>query len=126
MTLYVSRENVHIRSIAFRAAEGLPTYAEYAAQHADAKDAAASLPSIEAELPAWKNDATIDAASDRVSPATTPYKGSKISLNNIGGSAWASPGKEIAWTFTPEESGCMKSVCGSVRTIPVASMPHVR
>ena len=105
VTLYVSRENVHIRSIAFRAAEGLPTYAEYAAQHADAKDAAASLPSIEAELPAWKNDATIVAASDRVSPATTPYKGSKISLNNIGGSAWASPGKEIAWTFTPEESG---------------------
>lgn len=105
VTLYASRESVHIHSITFQQAESLPTYEEYTAQHADATDATVSLPSIEAELPAWKNDATIVAASDRVSPATTPYKGSKISLNNIGGSAWASPGKEIAWEFTPEETG---------------------
>lgn len=45
------------------------------------------------------------AASDRVSPATTPFKGAKISLNNIGGNTWSSPGKEIAWEFTPTQTG---------------------
>lgn len=105
LTLYASRESVHIRSITLRPATELPTYAQYKAQHAGAKDATVSLPLIQAELPAWKNDATIVAASDRVSPATTPFKGAKISLNNIGGNTWSSPGKEIAWEFTPTQTG---------------------
>lgn len=105
LTLYASRESVYIRSITFQAADTLLTYEEYAAQYTGVPDASASLPLIQAELPAWKNDATIVATSDRVSPATTPYKGAKISLNNIGGNTWSSPGKEIAWEFTPEETG---------------------
>lgn len=37
LTLYASRESVHIRSITLRPATELPTYAQYKAQHAGAK-----------------------------------------------------------------------------------------
>ncbi|HBT63433.1 MAG TPA: hypothetical protein DEB10_02065, partial [Ruminococcaceae bacterium] len=102
---YISRESVHIRSITFRSPEKLPSYSEYAKSYLQIKDASQSLPFIQAEIPAWKNDATIVATADRISPATIPYKGSKISLNTIGASGWTSSGKELAWSFTPDETG---------------------
>lgn len=105
ITLFISRESVRIRRITFQAAKELPSYAAYIAAHAGAADATASLPMMQAELPAWKNDATMVASADRISPATVPYKGAKISLNTIGGNNWASAGKEMAWTFTPEQTG---------------------
>lgn len=105
LTLYISRESIYIHSITFQKAESLQTYAQYAAQHADAQDASASLPLIQAELPSWKSDATLVAEADRISPLTTPFKGAKISLNMIGGTAWSDSGQEMAWNFTPEKTG---------------------
>ena len=105
LTVYAMREDVRIRSIRFVAPQELPTYAEYAAQYAGVADASRSLPVIQAELPSWKTNSTLVAQSDRSSPATTPYKGSKISLNMIGGNNWTTAYGEMAWEFTPEETG---------------------
>lgn len=105
LTLTLSRENVRIHRIVFYGLEDVPSYAEYAARYQDVPDASSSLPTIEAELPAWKSDARLVAFSDRSSPITSPYKGSKISLNAIGGDNWVNAGQTIAWSFTPEETG---------------------
>lgn len=105
LTVYAMRESVRIRSIRFVAPETLPTYAEYAAQYTGVADATQSLPTIQAEMPTWKNNSTLVATSDRSSPATTPYKGSKISLNMIGSNSWVTAYSEMAWEFTPEQTG---------------------
>ena len=60
---------------------------------------------MEAELTAWKNDSTLFAVSDRSTPATTPSKGTKISLNTIGGEKWTVAGSTLAWEMQVEESG---------------------
>ena len=105
LTLTLSRENVRIHRIVFYGVEDIPSYDEYAARYQDVPDATSSLPTIEAELPAWKSDARLVAFADRSSPITSPYKGSKISLNAIGGDNWVNAGQTIAWSFTPEETG---------------------
>lgn len=38
-------------------------------------------------------------------PATTPSKGTKISLNTIGGEKWTSVGSTLAWEVQVEQSG---------------------
>lgn len=105
LTLTLSRESVRIYRIYFTAPQETVSYSEYRSMHNDAKDASVSLGNIEAELPAWKSDSTLVAFADRSSPVTSPNKGAKISLNTIGGDDWTSPGQEIAWTFTPEQTG---------------------
>lgn len=105
LTIRLSRESVKIYRIAFVAPPEMLTYAEYSTQHAGTEEADASLDTIEAELPSWKTDSTLVAFADRVSPVTSPNKGAKISLNTIGGDDWTSVGQEIAWTFTPTQTG---------------------
>ncbi len=105
LTLTLSRENVRIHRIVFYGLEDVPSYAEYADRYKDVPDASSSLPTIEAELSAWKSDARLVAFADRSSPITSPYKGAKVSLNTIGGDNWVNAGQTIAWSFTPEETG---------------------
>lgn len=105
VTLYGMQTAVRIHSIRLVPPEDMQSYAGYSASHADSRDAAQSLPTIEAENAAWKSDSTLLAKSDRTTPATTPSKGAEISYNMIGGTAWETAGSELAWNFTPEETG---------------------
>lgn len=105
LTLHIDREALRVHSVKLEPLEETPDYAAYIAEHDGVPDASVSLPVMEAELPAWKSDATLVASSDRTTPATSPNKGSKISLNMLSGEDWSTVGSEVAWSFTPEESG---------------------
>lgn len=96
---------LRIRSLKFLQPRKPQSYEEYKSAHSGVPDAQISAAPLEAELAAWKNDKTLAAVSDRSSPATTPSKGAKISLNMIGGEKWTSAGSEIAWNMRVEESG---------------------
>ena len=99
-----SRETIIIHEIIFEPFEDICSYEEYKAQFKNAQDVTKDIPEIEAEIPLWKSDSVLTAASDRISPMTSPYKGSKISLNMIG-SNWNSQGQVMAWKVTAGETG---------------------
>ncbi len=105
LEITVIQSTLRIRRLRFVQPEQPVPYEQYAAAHADAADAAVSLEPMEAELAAWKNDPTLFAISDRSTPATTPSKGTKISLNVIGGEKWTVAGSTLAWNMQVEESG---------------------
>lgn len=105
LTLTMTRESARFYQIAFVPPAQTVSYAEYSAQHAGVPLASASLETMEAELPAWKTDSTLVAFADRISPLTSPNKGAKISLNTIGGDDWTAVGQELAWQFTPTQTG---------------------
>jgi len=63
---------------------------------------------FEAEKADEKSDPTLYPISDRTSPATSPYKGSKISLNTIGGVNWKIAGQKISWKFNVNKAGLYK------------------
>ena len=104
VTLHLTRETLILHEITLDPPVALPSYEEYKKQF-PAADASTSLPVVEAELPTWKSDSVLTAVSDRTSPITSPYKGSKIALNMIGSNNWTSQGQTMAWTVTPEETG---------------------
>ncbi|MBR3290219.1 MAG: extracellular solute-binding protein [Clostridia bacterium] len=104
LTFVALRESVKIHSITLVAPKPRMTYAEYAAQYKDTKYATSTI-HIEGEACSYKNDATLMAKEDRISPMTTPRDGSKIRLNFIGGTNWSHAGQEIFWKFTPTETG---------------------
>lgn len=60
---------------------------------------------IEGESALYKSDPTLFPLHDSTSPATSPYKGSKIVLNTIGGNNWAHPNQFLVWEFHIEEAG---------------------
>ncbi len=105
ITIHDNRESIRIREIALCAPEALPSYEEYIAEHADASMASESCARIQAEHPAWTNDPVLVPTSDRTSPLTEPYKGSKISLNTIGQDGWSLTGQTIAWSFDAPQDG---------------------
>lgn len=109
---------VRIRSLRFVQPVQAPTYAEYAAVHAGAADAAVSLEPMQAEQTAWKNDPTLFAVADRSTPATTPSKGTKISLNTIGGEKWTSVGSTWRGRYRSNKADCMRYGCAPAELFP--------
>ncbi|MEG0570214.1 MAG: extracellular solute-binding protein [Oscillospiraceae bacterium] len=103
--LTVARENVRLHKIIFVKPDEIPSYKEYTSLYKGKPDGTAEYPDIQAEDATWKNNITLAAEADRISPQTFPNKGAKISLNMMGGTNWAAPGTEVAWDFTPQDSG---------------------
>jgi ABC-type glycerol-3-phosphate transport system substrate-binding protein len=99
VTITVNRETVLLRELSVCAPRSVPAYSAYIAGFSDKPPATANAAHIQAEQPAWKSDPTLVRSFDRTSPLTEPYKGSKISLNIIGGNTWCKTGETIAWTF---------------------------
>jgi len=97
LTIMSNRESILIKEIKLCIPEIIPAYAEYQQLHADAPPAVASVPRIQAEKTAWKNDPILVPTTDRTSPLTEPYKNAKISLNTIGQDAWSMTGQTITW-----------------------------
>lgn len=105
LQIRVVQSTLRIRRLRFEEPETAPDYAEYAAAQAGKADAVKSAPLMEAEQTAWKNDPSLFAVSDRSTPATSPSKGAKISLNIIGGEKWAAADSTLAWQVQVEQSG---------------------
>lgn len=105
ITIRDERESIRIRNLTLCAPGVVPTYAEYLGLHAEASPASESVPRIQAERTAWKNDPILVPTADRTSPLTEPYKGSRISLNTIGQDGWSLSGQTLAWRFDAPSDG---------------------
>lgn len=60
---------------------------------------------VQGEDAAFRNDAALTALSDRASAITEPNRGALISMNIIGGPAYAKPGSSLTWEVDVPESG---------------------
>ena len=82
----------------------LPTYAQYAAQYADAPRAGQALIVREAEKPDLKNDTTINPIPSRDLEAV-PYDTNALLLNTLGGKTWDLSGQAVYYDITVERAG---------------------
>jgi ABC-type glycerol-3-phosphate transport system substrate-binding protein len=64
---------------------------------------------IEAEKAFAKTDASLFPTSDRTSPMTSPYRGTAIVFNTLGGGGrWNIPGQSVSWEVDVPETGLYK------------------
>lgn len=96
LTLRVQRGSLRIRWIELRAPSVLPSYEEVKAGYGDYPLGDQSY-RIQGEASIYRSDAVLIPSSDRTSAVTEPYKGSKISLNMVGGESWGVAGQELIW-----------------------------
>lgn len=80
-----------------------PSYEEYLAQN-DAPATSGVFIELEAEHPAFKNNTSIRAISNR-SLEVTPYDTYQLLLNTLGGESWDNSGSTVYYEFTVPESG---------------------
>lgn len=89
--------------------DGMVSYEEYLAAHADAKKVTLGTEDgiiiKQAEDAAYKSSAMVVPQNDRTSAVTQPYHSSNIILNVIGGSSWADAGTAITWEVEVPEAG---------------------
>lgn len=105
ISLVTSKEKVAINTITISGAQHIPTYEEYLAEHSDAKDVECEPIKINAEMPDATSEQYILPQYDRSSAISDPQDPSRIRLNSIGGSKWASAGEWIRWEFEVPEDG---------------------
>ena len=92
-------------------ADVLPTYEEYLAKHADAKEVSDSKENtimIHAETPYQTSEQVIYAMNDRTSGITIPQDPAAALLNTIGGNGgdkWKISGQWISYEFEIKEAG---------------------
>lgn len=106
ITFSVFQNELTIHQVTFTSPEQLPTYEEVSAGYEEEGYAdAQETKRIEAEEAAAKSDRSIVIASDKTSPVTVPYSGSKIVYNSIGGSNWKTVGEWVEWEVEVPEDG---------------------
>ena len=110
-----SREGLAIRYVRLTPLPTIPTYenAAVAYQAAGYQKATADPILIQGEHTSYKNNKSIVPRADRTSPTTMPSKGSRTSLNYIGGNNWKSQGDSASWSFVAEQTGLYKIVLKS-------------
>lgn len=82
----------------------LPSYAQYAARHADKPEVKTAMIIKEAEHPDYKNDTTINPLPSR-DLGVTPYETNVLLLNTLGGKTWKSSGQAVYYDVDVEEDG---------------------
>ncbi|XID92564.1 extracellular solute-binding protein [Paenibacillaceae bacterium WGS1546] len=82
----------------------LPSYAQYAARHADKAEVESVLMIKEAEKPDFKNDTTINPLPSR-DLGVTPYETNLLLLNTIGGKTWDQSGQTVYYEIEAERDG---------------------
>lgn len=90
--------DMELRNVTLYAFEGMPSYEEYKAEHAETY--AGDPIKIEAESFTRANSLSVTAASDMSSSQTTPYSHKDQLLNVMGGSNWQYTGQRVEWTVT--------------------------
>ncbi|MCR5656350.1 MAG: hypothetical protein K6G06_02700 [Butyrivibrio sp.] len=100
-----------IEVVSITGSNGLLSYEEYLASHADeSKISEESLSNdglivVQAENVYSTTSAEIVAMNDRTSPLTIPYHPSNVVLNTIGGDSWQDPGMGITWRIHAPKRG---------------------
>ena len=102
----VFQNTLAIRQLKLISPKEAPTYeaisSEYESKgYQDAKE----TKRLEAEKATAKSDRSIVIASDKTSPVTVPYSGSKIVYNAIGGDSWKTVGEWVEWEVDAPEDG---------------------
>lgn len=80
-----------------------PDYADYLAAQTAADVSGFSL-TLEAELPAYKNDTSVRPASNR-NVSVTPYDTYCLLMNTMGGESWIRSGSAVYYQFTAPQDG---------------------
>lgn len=94
---------LYLGSIYLVTASPYPDYAQYLASQSAPDSSGFSL-TLEAELPSYKNDTSVQPASSR-SLQVTPYDTYCLLLNTLGGSSWVKSGSAVYYEFTVPEDG---------------------
>lgn len=98
------KESVALHSLSVVPPSRIPSYEEYAEQHADAGRSGDWFQRIEAEAFAAKSELGVRPIS--VSEAfVSPDPAGRIVYNAMGGMTWRNPGETVAWEFTVPETG---------------------
>ncbi|WP_274361693.1 extracellular solute-binding protein [Paenibacillus thermotolerans] len=82
----------------------LPSYAQYAGQHADKPEIKQAMIIKEAEKPDVKNDTTINPMPSR-DLGVSPYETNLQLLNTIGGKTWDISGQTVYYDIDAEQDG---------------------
>ena len=93
-----------IGALAAEPALRLPSYAEYAARYGGRPESRAEVIVIEAEMPDYKNDTTINPLPSR-DPGVTPYETNALLLNTLGGKTWKTSGQSVYYEIETKEEG---------------------
>ncbi|SFS74140.1 extracellular solute-binding protein [Paenibacillus sp. BC26] len=107
IALHALREEMIIGSLTLQAPEPYPAYdqALKSWQQQGYTPSDAKIQFIEGESAIATNDPTLYPISDRSSPKVSPYRGSKIAINAIGGNNWKKSNQQISWTVHIDEAG---------------------
>ena len=98
------REPVSIHSIQITSPYRIPSYAEYAAEHASHRLEDMWHQQIEAEAFALKTSAAVRTISVAEAFASPDPRG-RIVYNALGGTSWKNPGETVIWEVTVPKSG---------------------
>jgi len=128
LTLNALREELVIGAISLLAPTSVPTYAEALDRwkQQDYQPVDAGVQRIEGESAIHTNDPTLYPISDRSSPKVSPYRGSKIAMNAMGGFNWKKPGQQISWTLNVEEAGLYQIALKSKQNIATGRISYRR
>lgn len=110
ITLEATGAGVAIEHLKLFQIKDAGTYEEYLAQNGanGVFDTKGETIEIEGEKATLKSDSTLAPQNDRSDPKVQPYSPSKIMMNSIGGSKWATPGQWAQWEFDVEAAGWYK------------------
>ncbi len=99
----LTKETMLLGSIYVEPSSPYPSYARYLQEH-PATDSSGVLITLEAERPAYKDNASIRPLYDR-GLEVTPYDTYRLLLNTIGGESWQQSGSTLFYEFDVPEDG---------------------
>ncbi|MFN7036333.1 MAG: extracellular solute-binding protein [Bellilinea sp.] len=103
LSLELTKESLYLGSIYLERFTGLPDYRDYLAAQ-PAAEASGVMLTLEAELPAYKNDTAIRPINSR-SLSVSPYETYRLLLNTLGGESWQRSGGTVYYRFTVPQDG---------------------
>lgn len=113
-----SRDSAVFYSLSFACYSPAPDYSRPDGEVADC------VIHIEGEQAAYKTSPMLYGVNDRSSPFVTPYDGSKIIINSIGGENWKNIDQQITWRFTCEQTGLYAISIRAKQSISPARLSH--
>lgn len=108
ITLEMLSQGMAISEIKLSAPERPITYAEYLKENSGKKDYTGAPIEIEGEKAFLKGNRSLAAKADNGAAEINPASATASKLNYIGGSTWQTPGSELNWKFTVNESSWYK------------------
>jgi ABC-type glycerol-3-phosphate transport system substrate-binding protein len=107
ITLTAKREPMVLNKLRLFRAEDPLSYEKILKQYEreGLKETEGVMISVNGEDALFKSSPTLYPASEKSSPAVSPYSASKIRINTIGGYNWRIPGQWVEWEVEAPETG---------------------